>query len=108
MPRNREDTGMEILYGVESEELDAVAEALEVSLGERFQPRESSYLGDYWQGRSASSKIRVVSQRDAHGEAQEPEFGGYGVLVYVEGPSAVPGVDGLETPAGGVRLLRER
>lgn len=100
---------MEILYGVKSEDVDAVAEAVEAALGVQLQPRESSFLGEYWRGRVDGVKLTVQGAREPEpeGELHEPAFAGYGVLVYAEGPSAVPGVAGLQTPVGVVELLRE-
>jgi hypothetical protein len=84
-----------LLYGLRA--VDRVAEAVEViaeRLGCVFQERESHYMGEYWLAKIESTTVKIVTQPDSYGDPVENSFADYGLLMYVDGDTPVPNLDG--------------
>jgi len=73
-------------YGSQDGDLKAVSETVAAAVGAELSRRESSYIGEYYQFKSASGEelaVRANLLTDEDGEFyQWPEYSGYVTVVY--------------------------
>jgi hypothetical protein len=98
------------LYGVKGQDLEAARRAVEVALGIRFVPHESSYLGDYYRlGSDGGENFILQSNYDSlEKEWAESAHSDWPFLLYVSESERVEAVETALTAHGVALLRRER
>jgi hypothetical protein len=92
------------LFGIGGVAIGDCALSIGMLLQVELNQRESDYLGCYMVGSGADFKIKLVEQPDPEGELIEPGYPDLGILIYLDGESDFPQVDGYEV--SGVRIVR--
>jgi hypothetical protein len=96
-----------LLYGIAGPSVDLVAQVLDERLGRTFHQRESDYFGVYRHATADSAEIMVVSQPDPEGDPLEDDFADFSTLVYIDGESDLPDLDGLRIGRQKLEKLRK-
>jgi hypothetical protein len=72
------------LYGLRADDIETVREAVEAALEVKLIPHESSYIGDYYLGKSGDEEFQLRKNSDPiDGEPVEDDFPKAGILLYV-------------------------
>jgi hypothetical protein len=107
-------------FAVRADDVDGIADRLEVAFGLLLERRSNSYRGEYRLGAIDSGELRVFENSDPmcidgdddpEDKFFESDFSNYGVLVDIEGPeTAVESVrEGLKSVAcAAVEIRRTR
>src|SRR5262245_12965205 len=85
-----------VLYGLRASRAAEVAKVLADRLGCGFQERESHYMGEYWLAKIGSTTVKIVTQPDSYGSPVEDSFADRGTLIYVDGDTPIPELDGTQ------------
>ncbi|MCU1681800.1 MAG: hypothetical protein JWQ81_2539 [Amycolatopsis sp.] len=91
------------LFGIGGVAMEDCARSIGALFEIELSQRESDYLGCYMIGAGADFKVKLVEQSDPEGELIESEYPDLGILIYLDGESDFPQVDGHEV--SGVRIV---